>query len=65
MCEATVYVERNGQRERVLKGVIKVEITDQGIVLTSLVQPPQMIQGAIRQVDLLKHSVTLIAERKK
>jgi predicted RNA-binding protein len=65
MCEATVYVERNGQRERVLKGVIKVEITDQGIVLTSLVQPPQMIQGAIRQVDLLKHSVTLTAERKK
>lgn len=63
MCEATVYVERNGQREKVLKDVIKVEITNQGVVLTSLVQPPQTIQGAIREVDLLKHSVTLTAER--
>ncbi len=64
MCEATVYVERNGQRERVLKGVIKVEITNQGIVLTSLLEPPRIMQGAIREVDLFKHRVMLTAQPK-
>lgn len=64
MCEATVYVVRDGQREEVLKNVIRVESTNNGVVLTSLLNPPQIIQGDIREVDLLKHSVTLTAKRK-
>jgi len=65
VCEATVYVEQNGRREKVLKDVIRVEVTEGGVVLTALLEPPQTIQGTIREVDLLKHSVTLIAPQEK
>ncbi len=61
MCEATVYLERDGQREKVLEDVVRVESTDAGIVLTKFFQPPQTIQAVIREIDFLKHSVTLWA----
>lgn len=61
MCEATVYVERDGLREKVLQDVARIEVTEAGIVLSRLFEPPQIIQGVIREVDFLKHAVTLAA----
>lgn len=61
MCEATVYLERNGQREKVLEDVVRIESTATGIVLTKLLEPPQTSQAVIREIDFLKHSVTLWA----
>ncbi len=59
MCEATVYVERDGQREKVMEDVVRIESTEAGIVLTKLLEPPQTVQGVIREIDFLKHAVTL------
>jgi len=61
MCEATVYLERDGQREKVLDDVVRIEPGEGGIVLTKLLEPPKTIQADIREVDLLKHTVTLAA----
>jgi len=62
MCEATVYLERDGQREKVLEDVVRIESTATGIVLTKFLEPPQTIQAVIREVDFLKHLVTLWVE---
>jgi len=62
MCEATVYMDRDGQREKVMENVVRIESTEAGIVLTKLFEPPQTVQGIIREIDFLKHSVTLAKE---
>ncbi len=62
MCEARVYMERDGQREKVMEDVVRIESTEAGIVLTRLFEPPQTVQGVIREIDFLKHSVTLVRE---
>ena len=62
MCEARVYMERDGQREKVMEDVVRIESTEAGIVLTKLFEPPQTVQGVIREIDFLKHSVTLARE---
>lgn len=59
MCEATVYMEQEGRREKVLEDVVRIESSDTGIILTKLLAPSQTIQAVIREVDFLKHTVIL------
>ncbi len=60
MCEATVYLERDGECKKVMDEVARLEPTEAGIVLTKLFEPPQTVQAVIREVDFLKHEATLI-----
>jgi predicted RNA-binding protein len=62
MCEATVYLEKAGQRQKVLEDIIRVELTRDGVVLSKLLEPLQTIQSVIQEIDFLKHAVTLTAE---
>jgi predicted RNA-binding protein len=62
MCEATVYLERDGQREKVLQDVVRITPTGTGLVLIRLLEPPKTVRGVIREIDFLKHSVTLATE---
>jgi predicted RNA-binding protein len=62
MCEVRVYMELDDQREKVMEDVMRIESTEAGIVLTKLFEPPQTVQGVIREIDFLKHSVTLTRE---
>ncbi len=62
MCEATVYLDQAGQRRKVLENVARVELTRDGVVLRKLFEPPMTIRAMIREVDFLKHSITLVTE---
>jgi len=62
MCESTVYMERDGQRNKVMDDVVRIEATEAGIVLTKLLEPPQTVRGVIREINFLEHSVTLATE---
>jgi len=55
-------MERDGQREKVMEDVVRIESTEAGIMLARLFEPPQTVQGVIREIDFLKHSVTLARE---
>lgn len=55
MCQATVYLDG----EKVMEGVIWLEPTEGGILLTSLFEEPHEVQGRLEGVDLLKHRVLL------
>jgi predicted RNA-binding protein len=59
MCEATVYMEQAGRREKVLEDVVRIGSSDVGIILTKLFAPPHTIRATIRGIDFLKHTVTL------
>ncbi len=64
MCQAHVYVVRGEQEEELMRDVILVERTPQGIRLHTFFEEPRLVAGEILSVDLLKHAVRLILEEK-
>jgi predicted RNA-binding protein len=55
MCQATVYL--NG--EEIMKDVLLVEPTPEGVMLVTLFEPPRLVPAIIRKIDLMKHRVIL------
>jgi predicted RNA-binding protein len=55
MCQATVYL--NG--EEIMKDVLLVEPTPEGVMLVTLFEPPRLVPAIIRKIDLMKHCVIL------
>ena len=63
MCEATVYMERGGQCEKVMEDVVYIESAGAEIMLGRLFEAARTIEGVIREVDFLKHRVVLTMQR--
>ncbi|HEX76762.1 MAG TPA: CooT family nickel-binding protein [Dehalococcoidia bacterium] len=57
MCIATVYVDEAGRMERVMQDVISVESENYGILLTTILGEEKLLEGKIKDIDFLKHSV--------
>lgn len=55
MCQATVYL---GDKE-VAREVTGLELTEDGVRLTSFFEEPEVVPGRVRQIDFLKHRVQL------
>ena len=55
MCQATVYLND----EKVVEDVIWLEPTDNGVVVRTFFDEPQVIEGKLQGIDLLKHRVLL------
>lgn len=59
MCETTVYLAREGQQEKLMEDVIWVESQGDRIYLADLLGERQVVQARIRDVNLIKHTLTL------
>ena len=59
MCIATVYIDDAGQMEQVMQDVVTVEFENHGIVLTTILGEKKLLGAKIKQIDFLKHSVTV------
>lgn len=59
MCEATVYIDRDGQQEKIMEDVIWVESQGGRTYLADLLGERQMVQAQIKDINLLKHVLTL------
>jgi predicted RNA-binding protein len=55
MCQATVYLND----EVIMRDVLMVEPVPEGVRLTALFEPVQVVPAAIRRIDLIKHRVIL------
>jgi predicted RNA-binding protein len=55
MCQATIYLND----EKVMEDVIWLEPTDDGILVRTFFDEPQIIEGVLKGIDLLKHRVLL------
>lgn len=60
MCETTVYLERDDRREKLLEDVSKIIVTPAGLEVVRLFEEPQTIHAALREMDFLKHTATLV-----
>ena len=59
MCQATVYLLRNGREEEVMREVTFLEVTDEGVRIATFFEQPRLIPGKVVSVDFLKHMVKL------
>ena len=59
MCIATVYVDDAGQMEKVMQDVVSVIFEDNGILLTTILGEEKLLNGKIKNIDFLKHLVTI------
>jgi len=57
MCQAKVFLLKDGQEEEVMKDVIGIEIRPEGLLLKSFFEEPKTIKGEIAEIDFLKHRV--------
>jgi predicted RNA-binding protein len=55
MCQATVYVDN----EKIMEDVTSIQITPEGIQLSTFFEAPKLVRARIREIDLLKHRVWL------
>ncbi len=59
MCEAKVYVVKNGDEERVMEDVILVQPEGDACLLVSLLGEQKLVKGRIAKIDFLRHTVHL------
>ena len=59
MCLATVFIEDDGQRERVMQDVAWIKPTAGGLQLTTLLGKSRLFQAQIESIDLMKSMIVL------
>jgi len=60
MCQMTVELERRGERERIMESVIRLEVIDEGIRLSTLFEEPRVLPGVrVKTIDFLGGLTTL------
>lgn len=59
MCLATVYVERNGEKEEVMHDVAWVKPEGGGLRLTGLMGESRLVQAKIKDINLMSSSIIL------
>lgn len=61
MCETTVFLEQNGERQLLIQDVTRLAVTPDGITLSTRFEPPMTVQATVQELDFLKHAATLVA----
>jgi predicted RNA-binding protein len=60
MCQATVYMVKEDQRQEVMREVIRMAPVAEGVRLQTFFEEPVVVHGRVTEIDFLKHTVTLI-----
>lgn len=60
MCQANVYLLRDGQKEEIMREATFLEVTDKGVRVATFFEEPRFVPAKVATVDFLKHTVTLV-----
>ena len=60
MCQATVYLLKDGQKEEVMREVTRLAPVQEGVQLQTFFDEPRIVHGRVTEIDFLKHTVTLV-----
>lgn len=61
MCQATAYLDGH----EVMRDVLRVEPTAEGVRLYAFFEEPRVIAAAIDEIDLIKHRIMLVSRDKE
>ncbi len=61
MCESTVYLEENGERQEVMADVAKITVLEDKIVCRDIVGETREVPNAwIKEANLVEHAIILV-----
>ncbi len=60
MCQATVFLSKNGQDEEIMRDLVLLEPVENGLRLQAFFEEPVVVKARVSRIDFLKHSVTLV-----
>jgi predicted RNA-binding protein len=60
VCLATVYVERDGDREEVMQDVAWIKTEERGLRLIGFMGEDRLVEGEIKDIDLVKSAIVLV-----
>lgn len=63
MCEAKVYLEKEGSREEIMENVVSIKPEGEKLLLVDLFGERKYVNATLKEVQLLDHQVIL--EEKK
>lgn len=61
MCEAVVFVVRDGERQRVMDDVVSVKPEGSQVLLTNIFGEQKIVTAKVEKVDLMGHEIILCA----
>lgn len=59
MCEAVVFVVKDGEKEQVMENVVTVHPEGDKLLLTDLFGEQKLITASIERIDLTGHEIIL------
>jgi len=59
MCEAKVYVSRDGEEHKVMEDVVLVQPEGGAYLLVNLLGEQKLVRGRIEKIDFLRHALYL------
>ncbi len=59
MCQATVFLKHGVEKQEIMRDVIALEAHGDEVRIRSFFDAPQTLRARVRQIDFLKHTVTL------
>lgn len=62
MCQMSVILEKAEQQEKIMENVSLLEVTPEGIRISTLFEEPQLLPNTmVKKIDFLEGTVTLSA----
>ncbi len=63
MCQMRVMLDKEGQQELVMENVAELEVTEEGIRVSTFFEEPKIVSGAVvKRIDFLSGTLTLQAK---
>lgn len=59
MCEARVYLEKEGEKEEIMENVVSIKPEGDGLLLIDLFGERKFVSATLKEVKLLEHQVVL------
>jgi len=59
MCQATVFLVRDGEETELMRDVILMEPVEEGVLLQAFFEEPVTVRARVQRLDFLKHRVIL------
>ena len=60
MCQMNVVLEHDGEQEKIMDNVTHLEVTGEGVVVSTLFEEPKLVKSAwVRDIDFQSGTVTL------
>jgi predicted RNA-binding protein len=59
MCEAVVFMVKNGDKQQIMENVVTVQPDGERLLLTDLFGEQKLITATVERIDLLTHEIIL------